>query len=121
MSDGMSYVTLNASALVVVPDRVVTAMCPLVPPAGTVATTCVADTDMIVAGAPSKVTRVVLERFFPVIVTVVPTAPFVGLNPVMAGVTLVVIRPMPLSNSVNHRAPSDPLAIATGPAMPAAL
>ena len=75
----------------------------------------------MVAGVWLKATLVAPERFWPVMVTVVPAAPEVGVKLLIPGVTVVVIRPIevPLVSPklVNHSAPSEPAVIAAGPLM----
>ncbi len=79
-------VTLNFVALVAVPPAVVTVILPVVAPAGTVVTIWVAVLDVIVAVVPLNFTEVAPVRFVPVMVTVVPTGPELGLNDVIVGV-----------------------------------
>jgi hypothetical protein len=50
-------VTVNTPGLVAVPPDVVTAMCPVVAPDGTLTTILVAEFEMIAADVPLKVTR----------------------------------------------------------------
>ena len=50
----------------------------------------------------------------PVMVTVVPAGPEVGVNRLIMGVTEVVIRPITLPLTVNHMAPSGPAVMSTG-------
>ena len=78
-------VTVKFVALVAVPPAVVTVILPVVAPAGTVATICVAVFDVIVAVVPLNFTEVAPVRFVPVMVTEVPTGPEVGVNDVMVG------------------------------------
>ena len=72
--------------LVAVPVVVVTAIGPVVAPAGTAAVICVADTT-VKAGwfVPLKVTAVAPMKFVPSMVTDMPTGPLVGLKPVTVG------------------------------------
>ena len=71
--------------LVAVPPGVVTLTFPVVP-AATMAVIVVAFTTLNeVASVPPKLTAVASVKFVPVMVTVVPTPPEVGLNDVMAG------------------------------------
>ena len=79
-----------------VPAGVVTEMGPLLAPVGTPVTILVAVSEMMAAGTPLKATRVAPERFRPVMVTGSPGGPEVGVKPVIAGVTAVVIRPIEL-------------------------
>lgn len=70
-----------------VPPAVITVIGPVVAPAGTVATSDVL-VQVVVAGTPLNFTLppdCVAPKLAPVIVTDVPTEPFVGLNPVMPG------------------------------------
>ena len=107
--------TVNVPPLIAVPAGTVTRMRPLVAPIGTVVTILVAVSDVIVDGVPSKVMAVAPERFWPLIVTVVPTVPEEGVNFVMLGVAAVLIRPIELLPAlVNHNAPSGPAVIPTG-------
>jgi hypothetical protein len=77
--------TVKFVALSAVPLAVVTLMGPVVAPAGTVVTICVALFDVIVAVVPLNFTEVAPVRFVPVMVTGVPTGPEVGVNDVMVG------------------------------------
>ena len=78
----------------------------MVAPEGTWVTIWVAVSDTMVAEVPLKATRVAPERFWPLMGTVVPTGPEVGVKLLTVGVTVVVIRPTELPKLVNHRAPS---------------
>jgi hypothetical protein len=113
---------VKVALLVAVPAGVVTEMWPVVAPAGTVVTILVAMSDTTVATVALNATLVAPERFWPVMVTVVPAAPEAGVKLLIPGVTVVVIRPIevPLVSLklVNHSAPSGPAVIADGPAMP---
>ena len=102
---GVNLVTVGAGTVklvpaVPVPTAVVTLMGPVVAPAGTVALTDVAVLVTIVAGAPLKVTTVALPIFVPVMVTLLPTAPEIGVKLEIVGgpmtVKLVVLVPVPL-------------------------
>jgi hypothetical protein len=75
--------TVKFVPLSAVPLAVVTLMGPVVAPAGTVVTICVALFDVIVAVVPLNFTEVAPVRFVPVMVTEVPTGPEVGVNKVM--------------------------------------
>jgi hypothetical protein len=77
--------TVKLAVLVAVPEAVVTARVPVVAAAGTVAVICVSETTVYVAAVPLKATAVAPVRFVPVIVTVLPAAPLVGLTLVIAG------------------------------------
>ena len=104
--------------LVAVPTGVVTVTGPVAAPAGTLVTTWVAVSDTTAAGVPSNATLVAFDRFWPVMVTVVPAAPEAGVKLLTAGVTAVVIRPITLLEwLVNHSAPSRPAVIHCGPLM----
>ncbi len=102
--------TVKVALLVAVPAGVVTVMWPVVAAAGTVVTILVAVSDAMVAAVPLNATLVAPDRFWPVMVTVVPGAPEVGVKLLIFGVTVVVIRPIevPLVSPklVNHSAPS---------------
>jgi hypothetical protein len=78
-------VTVKLVGLVTVPPGVVTLMGPVVAPAGTVVTICVAVFVVIDAVVPLNVTEVAPAKFVPVMVTGVPTRPDVGVNDVMVG------------------------------------
>jgi hypothetical protein len=55
-------------------------------------------------------------------VTLAPTVPEVGVNLLILGVTVVVIRPIELfAMLVNQRAPSGPAAIPSGSSIPVPL
>ena len=83
---GAGRVTVKLAVLVAVPTAVVTAIGPVVAPAGTAAVICVADTTVKVGWfVPLKVTAVAPVRFVPLMVTLVPTGPLVGLKPVTVG------------------------------------
>ena len=72
-------------AEVAVPPGVVTAMGPVVAPAGTVALTWVDESTVKAASVPLNVTPVAPFRFVPVRVTEVPTWPDVGVKLVWVG------------------------------------
>jgi hypothetical protein len=78
-------VGLNRVLLVAVPAGVVTEMSADGAPLGTVASTCVAESAVKVAFAEPKWTAVALLRPVPVIVTVLPVMPDVGVNDVIVG------------------------------------
>ena len=72
-------ITVKVSALVAVPPGVVTAIDPVVAPAGTVAVICVEESTVnMVALVPLKATVVAPPRFAPVMTTFVPAGPLVG-------------------------------------------
>jgi hypothetical protein len=72
-------------ALVAVPTTVVTAIGPVVAPAGTVVEICVELLTVKAAARPLKVTEMAPKKFVPVIVTEVPNGPEVGLKEAMVG------------------------------------
>jgi len=82
--------TVKVVVLVADPAGVVTLIGPVIAPAGTVVVIVVALTTVNVAAVPPKVTAVAPVKFFPLIVTVVPTGPEVGVNEVMVGPPAVV-------------------------------
>jgi hypothetical protein len=82
--------TVKLVVLVAEPSAVVTLMGPVVAPAGTVAVILVALTTLNVAAVPLKVTAVAPVKFVPVIVTVVPTGPKVGVNEAIVGTPVLV-------------------------------
>src|ERR1700684_2923790 len=75
-------------AVLAVPPSVVTVMTPLVAPTGTVVAICESDEDVTLAAVALNVTPLTPLNPPPAIVTADPTAPLVGLNPVMAGCTV---------------------------------
>jgi hypothetical protein len=83
--------TVKLLVLVTEPAGVVTLIGPVVAPAGTVAAILVALTTLNVAATPLKVTLVAPVKFVPVIVTVVPTGPKVGVNEVIVGAPAAVV------------------------------
>jgi hypothetical protein len=88
---GAGTVTVKVDELVAVPPAVVTAQAPLVAPKGTVAVICVAESTVYAdAAMPFKVTDVAPEKLVPVIVTLVPTGPLVGLKPLIVGAATTV-------------------------------
>jgi hypothetical protein len=83
-------VTLKLVVLVAVPSESVTAIAPVVAPAGTVAVICVSElTVKVVAAVPLNVTDVTALgaswNAVPVMMTCVPTGPHVGLKDVIVG------------------------------------
>ncbi len=76
---------MKVAVLVAVPAGVVTEVWPVVAAVGTAVTIWVAVSDTMVAGVPLNATLVAPERFWPVMVTVVPTVPDVGLKPLISG------------------------------------
>ena len=74
-------ITVKMALLVAVPAGVVTLILPLVAPAGTLAVTFELDTTVKLAALMLlNLTALVPVKFTPVIVTLVPTLPFSGLN-----------------------------------------
>jgi hypothetical protein len=83
---GAGTVTVKLPVEVPVPDGVVTKIGPVVAVEETVAVICVELlTVKVVAGVPLKATAVAPEKFVPVIVTIVPAGPLVGVKLVMVG------------------------------------
>src|SRR5258706_301001 len=76
---------VNTLALVAVPPGVVTLIDPVVAPAGTVACIVVAEFTVNVALTPLNFTAVAPLKFVPLIVTLVPTGPLVGVKLVIEG------------------------------------
>ncbi len=93
---GAGVVTVNATPALETPP-VVTTRLPVVAPEGTVATMLVALQLLTVAAVPLKVTVpvVVFPKLVPVMVTVVPTKPEVGLRLLMAGPGVVTVKATP--------------------------
>jgi len=100
---GVNLVTVGAGTVklvldVPVPTAVVTLRGPVVAPAGTLALIDVAVLVTMVAGTPLKVTAVALPRLVPVMVTLLPAAPEVGVKLVITGgpitVKLVALTPV---------------------------
>ena len=83
---GGGMVTLKPAPLVALPAGVVTVIGPLVAPVRTVALIWVLPPTVKLALAPLKATFDVFWNDCPLIVTVVPTGPLVGLKPLMTGV-----------------------------------
>ena len=80
--------TVKSKELVAVPSGVVTVIGPVVAPSGTVAVIWVSSsTAKVGSGVPLKATSVAPVKPEPVMVTVVPTVPCVGENPVIVGST----------------------------------
>ncbi len=77
--------TVKSAALVAVPSGVVTAILPVVAPAGTMAVICVAELTVKDAVTPLKVTLVAPVRFVPLTATDVLAGPLVGVKPVTVG------------------------------------
>jgi hypothetical protein len=84
---GPEVVIVKLVEEVPVPDGVVTEIVPVVAPEGTVVVICVELlTVNEVAAVPLNLTEAAPVKFVPVIVTLVPTAPLVGLKLVTVGV-----------------------------------
>jgi hypothetical protein len=83
--------TVKLDPLVPVPPGVVTAIAPVVAPAGTVVVIEVAETTVNDAAlTPLNITAVAPVKLVPVIVTEAPTAPLVGENDATVGATVTV-------------------------------
>src|SRR5436190_1140651 len=78
-------VTVKIDALVPVPPGVVTAIGPDVAPLGTVTVICVSEFTLKTAPVPLNVTEEAPVKFVPVMVTLLPTGPLVGLKLVTVG------------------------------------
>jgi len=91
--------TVNALLLVAVPADVVTPMGPVEAPAGTVAWMAVSEVTENVALAPLNVTAVAPVKLVPLIETLVPAGPLVGVKPLIAGdrttVNALLLVPVP--------------------------
>jgi hypothetical protein len=85
-----TQVTVKLVPLVPVPPAVVTAIGPVVAPAGTAAVIVEALSVVMVAETPLKVRLVAFPRLVPEIVTTVPTAPDDGLKPVIFGALITL-------------------------------
>ena len=77
--------TVKLLVLVAVPPGVATLSGPVVAPAGTVAWIAVADVTVKLALTPLNVTAVTPAKFVPLMVTLLPTSPLVGVKLVMVG------------------------------------
>ena len=73
-------VTVKSVALETAPPGVVTAIFPVVAPAGTVAVILVVELSEKAAATPLKVTAEVLLKVLPLMTTLVPTRPEVGVK-----------------------------------------
>jgi hypothetical protein len=82
---GALLTTVKLFVLVAVPLGVVTLNGPVVAPAGTVAWIAVAEVTVKVALTALNVTAVAPVKFVPLIVTLLPTAPLVGVKLVIVG------------------------------------
>jgi hypothetical protein len=78
-------ITVKLPALVAVPPGVVTAMGPVVAPAGTVAWIVAAEFSVKLALTPLTATAVAPVKLVPLMVTLLPTGPLAGVKPVIAG------------------------------------
>ena len=76
---------MNALALVVVPSELITPIGPVLAAAGTVAWIAVAEMTVKLALTPLKVTPVAPVKFVPLMVTLAPTNPLVGVKLVIVG------------------------------------
>ena len=83
-------VTVNALELVAVPPGVVTLSGPDVAPAGTVVWIAVSELTVKLAFTPLNLTAVAPVKFVPLIVTLVPTGPLVGVKLVIVGADTTV-------------------------------
>jgi hypothetical protein len=77
--------TVKLLVLVAVPLGVVTEIGPLLAPAGTVAVICEFELTVNVVAVPPNETAVVPVRLLPLIVTLVPVGPLVGVKPLIEG------------------------------------
>ena len=82
---GALAATVKLVVLVAVPPGVVTLSGPVVAPAGTVAWIAVAEVTVNVAAVPLNVTAVAPVKFVPLIVTLAPAGPLVGVKLVIVG------------------------------------
>jgi hypothetical protein len=87
---GGALTTVKLFVLVAVPPGVLTLSGPVVAPAGTVAWIAVAELTVKLALSPLKLTAVAPVKFVPLIVTLVPTGPLVGVKPVIVGAGITV-------------------------------
>ena len=79
------HVTVNVPVLAVIPLLVVTMMCPVVAPVGTRTTILRPASDLMVALVPLKETFVAPKRWVPLMTTLAPGAPEVGVKLVIFG------------------------------------
>src|SRR5947208_9885184 len=86
-------VTVKLFVLVAVPPGVVTLSGPVVAPVGTVAWIVVAEVTVKLALTPLNVTVVAPVKLVPLIVTLVPTGPLVGVKLVIVGGLTTVNEP----------------------------
>lgn len=86
--------TKKLLALWAVPLAVVTLIGPVLAPADTVAVICAEElTTGLTAETPLKATPLTLTKFAPLIVTLLPTGPLGGVNPLMTGAVVTVKKP----------------------------
>ena len=78
--EAMTGTSMKACELVTVPEELVTEIGPLVAPLGTVAVIWESETTVNVAEVPLKATRVAPVYWAPLMVTLVPTGPLVGVK-----------------------------------------
>lgn len=83
--------TVNAPELVAVPAGVVTFRGPVVAPTGTVARIVVAEITEKFAAVPLSLTDVAPVKFRPLMVTLVPTRPLVGVKLMIVGATVKLV------------------------------
>ena len=89
-------ITVKTFALVPVPPGVVTLSGPVVAPVGTVAWIVVAEVTVKLALTPLNATAVAPVKFVPLIVTLVPTGPLVGVKLVIVGGLAVTVKGLAL-------------------------
>jgi hypothetical protein len=100
--------TVKLLALLAVPTEVVTLIGPVIAPAGTVAVIAVAEFTVKLALVPLNITAVAPVKFVPLIVTLVPTAPLLGVKLVtVGGLETVTVTGLDV-----HSMPSESLATA---------
>src|SRR5947208_6396251 len=107
-------VTVKLETLVAVPPGVVTLIVPVVAPVGTVAVICVAELTVNVALVPLNFTAVAPVKAVPVIVTLAPTTPLVGVKLVIVGGLTTVKLPALVAVPLDVVTLSGPLAAAAG-------
>src|SRR5262245_33554519 len=82
--------TVKLVPLVAIPPGVVTEMGPVVAPVGTAAVICVAESTVKLAFVPLNLTELAPVRFVPVMTTLVPTGPLVGVKLLIVGEPITV-------------------------------
>src|SRR5437764_398983 len=82
--------TVKLAALLAVPSEVVTLIGPLVAPAGTVAVIAVAEPTVKLALVPLNSTALAPVKLVPLMVTLVPTGPLLGVKLVIVGGLITV-------------------------------